>query len=130
QGESLVPLLSGNSSENWRSSLYYHFYEYPAMHDVCRHYGMRDARYKLMHFYYQMDEWEFYDLQADPTEMNNAINDPAYVDVIQYLKEEIKQLEIKYDVPPMAEWVDIPLDYNPAPTLQELFPDSYHVTES
>ena len=49
-GESLVPLLDGESPQDWRESLYYHFYEYPAMHDVTRHYGTRDSRYKLMHF--------------------------------------------------------------------------------
>ncbi|MGF1758217.1 sulfatase [Photobacterium sagamiensis] len=129
QGESMVPLLSGDSPEDWRTSLYYHFYEYPAMHDVCRHYGVRDTRYKLMHFYYQIDEWEFYDLQEDPAEMNNAINDPRYTGEIKRLKEEIKKLEKQYDVPPMAEWASAPLNYSPAPTLQELYPESYLIAE-
>ncbi len=124
QGESMVDLLSGNDN-NWRTSLYYHFYEYPAMHDVSRHYGVRDNRYKLMHFYYQMDEWEFYDLSRDPTEMNNAINDPRYADEIKRLKAEIKRLEAKYDVPPMVEWLDADLERKPAPTLRELFPHSF-----
>ncbi|AMO58357.1 sulfatase [Endozoicomonas montiporae] len=125
QGESMVSIIEGTES-NWRSSLYYHFYEYPAMHDVSRHYGVRDSRYKLMHFYYQMDEWEFYDLAKDPTEMNNAINDPAYSGEIERLKAEIKRLETYYDVPPSTDWIDRPLEYKPAPTLKELFPHSFH----
>ena len=127
QGESMVPLLDGESPADWRQSLYYHFYEYPAMHDVTRHYGTRDSRYKLMHFYYDIDEWEFYDIEEDPTEMNNAINDPRYQQEIARLKAEISKLEAKYDVPPREEWVNLPLEYEPAPTLEELFPESYQV---
>ena len=70
QGESLLPLLKGERPENWRNSLYYHYYEYPAEHSVKRHYGVRDDRYKLIHFYNDIDVWELYDLQEDPHEMN------------------------------------------------------------
>ena len=63
QGESLLPLLKGERPENWRNSLYYHYYEYPAEHSVKRHYGVRDDRYKLIHFYNDIDVWELYDLQ-------------------------------------------------------------------
>ncbi len=48
---------------------------------VKRHYGIRTSRYKLIHFYYDTDEWELYDLQKDPEELNNVYNDPAYADV-------------------------------------------------
>ncbi|GEA51852.1 sulfatase [Vibrio inusitatus NBRC 102082] len=133
QGQSLVPLLNGGhiSEEEggWRTSLYYHFYEYPAMHDVTRHYGIRDHRYKLMHFYYQIDEWEFYDLDRDPTEMNNAINDPKYLSIIHKLKQDIVKLEHQYDVPPRLEWNDSPLECVSAPTLKDLYPNSYQVTQ-
>ena len=71
QGVSLLPLLKGEHPADWRKSLYYHFYEYPAEHMVKRHYGVRTDRYKLIHFYNDIDEWELYDLQADPTEMHN-----------------------------------------------------------
>ena len=68
QGVSLVPLLEGKHPKKWRKSLYYHFYEYPAEHAVKRHYGVSNGRYKLIHFYNDIDEWELYDLQADPTQ--------------------------------------------------------------
>ena len=71
QGVSLLPLLKGEKPADWRKSLYYHFYEYPAEHMVKRHYGVRTERYKLIHFYNDIDVWELYDLQADPTEMHN-----------------------------------------------------------
>ena len=58
QGRSLLPLLRGGHPEDWRESIYYHFYEYPAEHMVKRHYGVRDERWKLIHFYDDIDAWE------------------------------------------------------------------------
>ena len=56
QGMSLLPLFS-NKNSNWRDALYYHYYEYPGIHMVKRHFGVRTKRYKLIHFYYDVDEW-------------------------------------------------------------------------
>ena len=53
--------------------MYYHYYEYPYYHHVQPHYGIRTDRYKLIHFYYDIDQWELYDLQNDPNELNNLI---------------------------------------------------------
>ena len=41
QGRSLVPLLKGEKPTDWRKSIYYHYYEYPSVHMVPRHYGVR-----------------------------------------------------------------------------------------
>src|SRR5262249_54172415 len=49
QGRSLVPLLRGEPGD-WRRSIYYHYYEYPAVHSVARHYGVRTSRHKLIHY--------------------------------------------------------------------------------
>jgi arylsulfatase A-like enzyme len=59
QGMSMVPLLRGNPV-TWRKEHYYHYYEYPGVHSVRRHYGISTSRYKLIHFYYDIDEWELY----------------------------------------------------------------------
>ena len=48
-----------------------------------------------MHFYYSMDEWELYDLETDPNEMNNIYSD-APVDLIENLKYELNELRKKY----------------------------------
>ena len=80
QGESFRDLVSGKNSE-WRDAVYYTYYEYPSVHMVKRHYGVATERYKLMHFYYDIDEWEMYDLQTDPSEMKNIYGDPTYADV-------------------------------------------------
>lgn len=90
QGRSLVPLLKGESTE-WRDSIYYHYYEYPSVHMVPRHNGVRTNRYKLIHFY-QFDEWEFYDLQTDPDELQNQYANPEYAPQISELKIELEKL--------------------------------------
>jgi len=97
QGESLVPLLAGKSEKWDRDAVYYHYYEYPAEHAVKRHYGIATKEYKLIHFYYDVDEWELYDLKKDPGEMNNRINDPNYKKIKMVLTEKLEGLREKYD---------------------------------
>ncbi len=95
QGASLVPLLKGQTPKDWRTSIYYHYYEYPSVHMVPRHYGIRTQRYKLMHFY-QFDEWEFYDLKTDPDELSNLYEDPKYAALIKKTKRQLSQLQKHY----------------------------------
>ncbi|OUO55740.1 sulfatase [Parabacteroides sp. An277] len=99
QGVSLLPLLKGENPADWRTSLYYHFYEYPAEHMVKRHYGVRNDRYKLIHFYNDIDEWELYDLKEDPHELHNVYSDPAYAEVKKQMHHELDSLQIMYDDP-------------------------------
>jgi arylsulfatase A-like enzyme len=98
QGHSLIPLLRGEDPPGWRSSVYYHYYEYPAVHMVHRHCGVRTDRYKLIHFY-NLHEWELYDLERDPNELQNLVAHPAYSDVVTGLKEELERLRSYYKVP-------------------------------
>jgi len=95
QGESFRDLVSGKTSE-WRDAVYYTYYEYPSVHMVKRHYGVATDRYKLMHFYYDIDEWEMYDLETDPSEMKNIYNDPAYVDVQKMMHQRLAELRTQY----------------------------------
>ena len=99
QGESWLPLLRGEHPKNWRNSIYYHFYEYPAEHMVKRHYGVRGERYKLMHYYNDIDCWELYDLQTDPTEMHNIYGKPGTEKITKQMMKELKKLQEKYDDP-------------------------------
>ncbi len=98
QGLSLTPLLKGKKPANWRKSLYYHYYEYPAEHMVNKHEGVYDGRYKLMNFY-ELGEWELYDLEKDPQELHSVYDDPAYAEVVQRLKKELAELKVRYKAP-------------------------------
>ena len=98
-GVSLVPLLRGEHPEDWRTSLYYHFYEYPAEHMVKRHYGIRTDRYKLIHFYNDIDEWELFDMQNDPNELHNLYGEKGYEEITADLKEQMLALQEQYDDP-------------------------------
>ncbi len=96
QGESLMPLLKGDT-ESWkRDAVYYHYYEYPAVHMVKRHYGIVTKEYKMAHFYYDVDEWELYDRIKDPQEMRNVYNDPAYATTVVELSKKLGELRVKY----------------------------------
>jgi arylsulfatase A-like enzyme len=96
QGRSFRKILEGKTPADWRKSVYYHYYEYPAEHSVKRHYGVRTERYKLIHFYNDIDEWELYDLEKDPHEMKSVYNDPKYADIINELKVELIRLRKLY----------------------------------
>jgi arylsulfatase A-like enzyme len=103
QGRSLVPLLQGNTPADWRTAFYYHYYEYPADHNVRPHYGLITDRYTLAHFYKPAtfnpgqraiaaipnDYWELFDREKDPGEMRSVFGNPAYAEVQTNLMQEV-----------------------------------------
>ncbi len=96
-GKSLVPLLAGKAPEVWRDAIYYHFYESHAVHMVAAHYGVRTARYKLIHYYEpEWDTWELFDLQQDPHELRSVADDPAYLEVRAGLQKRLAELRTQY----------------------------------
>lgn len=106
QGVSLLPLLEDNRApRDWRKSLYYHYYEFPGEHAVRRHYGVKTERYKLIHFYGEdIDEWELFDLETDPLEMNNRYGEPDNEALVNELKAELKRLQIMYQDPILKKY--------------------------
>jgi len=98
QGVSLKPLMKGQTPKNWRQSVYYHYYAFPDWHSVRRHEGVATKRYKLIHFY-DLDEWEFYDLEVDPHEMQNMYDNLKYASTVNDLKKELLRLRKLYKVP-------------------------------
>ncbi len=96
-GESLMPILEGEQKEGVREALYYHFYEYPAEHAVKRHYGVSTDRYKLIHFYNDIDTWELYDLESDPREMNNIYGKQGTEQITKDLREQLVKLQKQYN---------------------------------
>ncbi|MCK4991801.1 MAG: sulfatase-like hydrolase/transferase, partial [Bacteroidales bacterium] len=96
QGQSIKPVLSGTTPDDWKSA---HFYHYFAQFEVPSHYGIRTNDYKLIYFYEaeQEPKWELYDMKNDPKEMVNLIHNPEYTDIFKNLKillqEKRKELE-------------------------------------
>lgn len=100
QGRSLVPVLKGKTPEDWRTSFYYQYYEYPGAHSVRKHYGVVTDRFKLFHFYEpDVNEWRLIDRQSDPQELKNVYSDPAYAETVTALKAELKRLRAELKVP-------------------------------
>ena len=95
QGESFLPILQGQTPDDWRTSVYYHYYEFPGAHSVRRHYGVRDERYKLIH-YYHVGEWELFDLNKDPQEMRSVYAEAAYEPVKARMLAELNRLREYY----------------------------------
>jgi arylsulfatase A-like enzyme len=100
QGRSLVPILKGQTPTDWRTSFYYHYYEYPGPHDVRRHYGVVTDRYKLFRFYEpEVDYWSLVDREKDPKELKNVAEDPAYAEIRKGLEAELGRLRRELKVP-------------------------------
>ena len=101
QGRSLMPLLGGAAPSDWRKSLYYHYYEFGPPHFVYPHFGVRTERHKLI-YYYNVNEWELFDLEKDPDEMENLFEwngvrvHPAYESVATDLVNQLKALREQY----------------------------------
>lgn len=101
QGKSMRPIFEQKPQveQNFRDATFYHYYEYPSWHSVKRHYGVRTQRYKLIHFYNDVDEWELYDLKNDPNELRNLYNDPNYSKEVVRLKEIMDKKIVEYNDP-------------------------------
>jgi arylsulfatase A-like enzyme len=103
QGRSLKPLLEGPAPSDWRTSMYYHYWEYPNGHEVAPHYGLKTERYKLIHHYDTRyggpASWELIDLQKDPREYRNVYDDPEYSDVLPGLHQQLDKLRTELRAP-------------------------------
>jgi arylsulfatase A-like enzyme len=112
QGRSLKPLMLGEAPADWRTSMYYRYWMHLSEHGVYAHYGLRTEHFKLIYYYAEAlgatdaiddpkpPQWELFDLQKDPYEMNNVYDDPAYASTVKELKQELYRLqwEVK-DIP-------------------------------
>ena len=97
QGRSLVPLMRGDD-DGWRDSVLIEFYTHenprPWLMDM-DYRAVRTDRYKLIHWMQHPDERELYDLQEDPYELRNLINDPAMSAVAADLENDLARLVLE-----------------------------------
>ncbi|PHN06241.1 sulfatase family protein [Flavilitoribacter nigricans] len=107
QGRSFLANLKGRTPEDWRTAVYYHYWQHLLHREVAAHYGIRTKDRKLI-FYYGLPlgqtefdptppEWEFFDLEADPAEMRNVYDDPAYSAEVRQLKQLLLDLQEQYE---------------------------------
>jgi arylsulfatase A-like enzyme len=101
QGTSFRQNLEGKTPADWRKSMYYRYWEHSA--DRPGHFGIRNNKYKLIFYYGQplgmpgaskettTPAWEFYNVEQDPHELHNAINDKQYASIIAAMKQELKK---------------------------------------
>lgn len=115
QGRSLVPLLRGETPADWRDAIYYQYFAYPDWHMVQRQYGVRTHRYKLIH-YYEIGEWELFDLARDPDELISVYDEPVYAATVASLKHRLDELRSEFAAPDEDPVPHIPFD--PAPGMR------------
>lgn len=100
QGRSFVPILRGESPDDWRKIFYYHYYE-SGGHGVPIHFGVTTGDQKLIRFKdpkRSVDAWEFYDRTKDPQEMKSEYNNPEYAPVVDELKGEMERLQTELGI--------------------------------
>ena len=105
QGRSFAAQLDGQTPDGWRQAMYYRYWMHKTHHNVYAHYGIRTQRYKLIYYYADAmgtegsidesyePEWEMFDLEVDPYELNNVVDDPAYAQLVPELKAELHRLQ-------------------------------------
>lgn len=106
QGRSFRTNLTGNTQQDWRTSMYYRYWTQHKIRPA--HFGIRNDRYKLIFFYgdrlnmtgsddfVSPSSWEFYDLKTDPHENHNQYGNPEYAQIVERMKDELIELRREY----------------------------------
>jgi hypothetical protein len=106
QGRSFLGDLVGEPTTPPAEGMYYRYWENDDwFHKAPAHYGYRDERYKIIFFYNASlglpgagffeypPEWELYDLEVDPEELNNVYFDPAYAEIRETMKQKLARAQ-------------------------------------
>lgn len=105
QGESMVKLMNTNKDTNWRDSFMFEYY----VDDAYPYAGpnmlaIKTDKFKLVDAFLENDIDELYDLENDPGEMNNLINNKDYSKIEQKLRTDLEELKKKYKYNPDRDW--------------------------
>lgn len=98
-GDLLTAAQEGDNPKEWRDAIYYHYYE-TGEHNVPRHEGVSTERHKLI-YYYDVDQWELFDLLKDPAEIHSEYNNPEYSGIVADMKTKLQGMRDRYEVPPL-----------------------------
>jgi len=126
QGKSFREQIRGEVRGQWRDAFYYRYFMMRSQHEVSPHYGIRTKKYKMIYFYaneldplenkqeiaegislpkpdFPEAEWQLFDLEKDPFELNNVYGNKEYLEIQQDLKKRLHQLQVKYGDTPVNE---------------------------
>lgn len=90
-GRSIVPVLESKKAL-WRKDWLYEYFEFPGVHQVRKHRGIRTERYKLIHYFEDPEEFELYDLRKDPKEKRNLYGESEYEQLTEQLRKRLMEL--------------------------------------
>lgn len=95
QGRDLTPLVAGETPDDWRSDFFCeHLFDHPR---IPKWEGVRGERYMYARYFEHLPEGEFlYDLQKDPKQLENLVDDPEYDDVLEKMRRRCDELRDKY----------------------------------
>ena len=117
QGRSFRENLKGDTPQDWTDLAYHRYWQNQDwIHNAYAHYGIRTHQYKIIYWYnedlgekganpgdYAEKEWELFDLEKDPLELNNVYHDPAYQEVVQEMTAKLNAEMLRIgDVPEHA----------------------------
>ena len=90
RGRSLVPLMRGETAD-WREDFFYeHLYE---RETIPKSEGVRTERFKYVRYFERNPLYEqLFDLEADPNEVTNLAEDPAYETTLRTLRARCDEL--------------------------------------
>jgi len=93
QGKSWVPIFAGKGN-GWRSSFLVEYYSDTVMPRIVKmgYKAVRSQRYKYIHYVDLEGMNELYDLDIDPYELHNIIDDPNMVGTLKEMKNELNRL--------------------------------------
>ncbi len=87
-------------TDGFRDEFFYDFYHYMGEQRLPAMQAVRTASHKLIEYERKAASRELYDLVADPHELDNRIDDPAFADVLADLEKRMKRLKKEHDWAP------------------------------
>ena len=96
QGESLLPLLYQSADTQWRDEFFFEHMYQPSRVYIPPTVGVRTSKWKYVDFYKNGYE-QLYDLENDPGEELNLIDEPQYRDTVQQLSAKVDDYIALYE---------------------------------